>query len=254
MTELHTCTKCKVELPAAAFSRCSARANGLQTKCKACAAAQHRAWAQRNPGAAAERSKAWYAANTERALELKRESIKANPDGRAAAIRRYNEKNREARAAYSKAYEESNRERLAAVRKARYAADPKKFAERTKTWAAANPDKVLERGARWAQRNPQKILAKSARRRAAQKALPWANQSQILRVYAECRRLARLTGVPHHVDHIYPLCNELVSGLHVPANLRAVPAPVNQAKKNLLPGFLAEELWDPQAEEVFHGQ
>lgn len=69
--------------------------------------------------------------------------------------------------------------------------------------------------------------------RSARRATPrWADRQQIAAVYKEARRLSAETGVPHHVDHIIPLNHPQVCGLHVPANLRAVPAAVNLAKHN----------------------
>lgn len=46
------------------------------------------------------------------------------------------------------------------------------------------------------------------------------------------RSISKKTGTQHHVDHIIPLQGKLVSGLHVPWNLRIIPAHENLSKSN----------------------
>lgn len=49
-------------------------------------------------------------------------------------------------------------------------------------------------------------------------------------VYWHARDVTRVTGEPYHVDHIVPLRGRKVCGLHVPWNLRVVPAEINLRK------------------------
>jgi hypothetical protein len=76
--------------------------------------------------------------------------------------------------------------------------------------------------------------AYQARRRAAKKSalMPWIDVNVIKNFYTEARRLTKLTGVKHHVDHIYPLQSEYMCGLHVETNLQILTEKENILKGN----------------------
>jgi hypothetical protein len=59
----------------------------------------------------------------------------------------------------------------------------------------------------------------------------WADVPAMRRVYEESRR-RRDAGEDVQVDHIVPLKSELVSGLHVPANLQIIDTEWNRIKAN----------------------
>lgn len=71
--------------------------------------------------------------------------------------------------------------------------------------------------------------AKEARHRATKlNATPkWVNLADIRSIYESCPE-------GYHVDHIVPLNNKDVCGLHVPWNLRVIPAIDNLKKSNKL--------------------
>lgn len=71
----------------------------------------------------------------------------------------------------------------------------------------------------------------------AQRTPKWLTQSDVdtmTAIYAEAARLSN-GGLPHEVDHYFPLQGKTVSGLHVPANLRIVTRNQNRTKTNLHP-------------------
>ncbi len=87
---------------------------------------------------------------------------------------------------------------------------------------------------RYHRKYPDKRRARVSARRARVKACtpPWAPYRDILAMYLSAQRVSGCLSIKHHVDHIIPLKGRLVSGLHVPWNLRVVPAIVNIRKQN----------------------
>lgn len=149
----------------------------------------------------------------------------------------------ESKTAYTK-----NKNAISARAKIRYAANRKKVIEAAKSYVARNKEQVAQRQASYYQKNKEhrqqyrrahykqnaeKYLSAEARRRCLMNQLPgWADVGRIEELYRWARTLSSQTGVQHHVDHIVPLQNKRVCGLHVQDNLRVVTAAVNLAKKN----------------------
>lgn len=102
------------------------------------------------------------------------------------------------------------------------------------SWSRKNSQRKAAAFKKWAQQN-QFYLSEQTRRRYARKlnATPiWADKAAMRAVYKEARRLTIETGIPHEVDHIYPLKSDVMCGLHVPANLQVLTKSQNSAKKN----------------------
>jgi hypothetical protein len=60
----------------------------------------------------------------------------------------------------------------------------------------------------------------------------WADKEKIKELYKKAVLKSIETGIQWHVDHIVPLRGKLVSGLHVPENLRVIPGIENVKKAN----------------------
>lgn len=111
---------------------------------------------------------------------------------------------------------------------------------RAAKWRKLNPDKAKahnqgykETKARctreWKKANPERWAAlhsdKEARRRARKRGT--SNDESLSDIYAECRRISKETGIPHHVDHIIPLSK---GGTHTRDNLQILTAEENLRK------------------------
>lgn len=73
--------------------------------------------------------------------------------------------------------------------------------------------------------------AEKRRRRMVALAKPvWRDQAAIRKIYKEARAKTEATGIPHHVDHYYPIQGDWCCGLHVHQNLRVLPMMENCTK------------------------
>ena len=104
-------------------------------------------------------------------------------------------------------------------------------------WQQQNKEKTLHNHKKWRQNNPNKVSSYTALRRAAKlQATPkWLTASHKLHMeckYSLAAMLSKHTAEQHHVDHIVPLKGKMVCGLHVPWNLRVIPAQENLRKSN----------------------
>jgi hypothetical protein len=130
--------------------------------------------------------------------------------------------------------------------------DPESQRADAREWRAANLERAILRCQRWREGNRERIkaytlaydalnyerkLANNSNRRAAalRACPPWADRKEIGIVYKMAAAISATTATPHHVDHIVPLRGKNVCGLHVPWNLRPIPAIENRKKHARVP-------------------
>lgn len=118
-----------------------------------------------------------------------------------------------------------------------YAKNPEPVKQKSKAYAEANRESVLENKKAYQKRRPEVYRANGAKRRARKnQATPlWVIgdiNDQIKALYTEASNRTCSQGLKLAVDHIVPLKNSVVCGLHVPWNLRLTTKLENSKKNN----------------------
>lgn len=197
---LKRCYICKKEQPVAMFSRNRSRSDGFENRCKQCDHAKGKEWYVRNKARVIERHAKWREKNALKFAEYSATWRRRHP-AKVLALR-------EKLKPYHKEYH--------------------------KLWYAANLESKRAKNRQWHKSNPAAHAAICARRRAAElhRRVPWADNEAIGRVYETARRLTLITGVPHEVDHVFPLQGKIMSGLHVETNLCVTTRVKNRSRGN----------------------
>jgi hypothetical protein len=132
-----------------------------------------------------------------------------------------------------------------AARCADYRKNTERYKANAKELYEKNKPKRIEQSKNWKKENKERYAVLNrvhASKRLAKKKMAtpaWLTKThweRIREIYTEAERLSQTTGIRHEVDHIVPLSGKIVSGLHVPWNLRAIPAQENNRRPRI---------WDP---------
>lgn len=188
---MRICRKCGIKKSLNEFHKDKKATEGHSQRCKECARRHTREWNAMNREKKRRTNRAWDAENIDR-------------------VRSYTEE-----------YRTQKKDRYKTLERERAKKNSAQIVEKVRRWRAAHPV-----------RNSIQKRRDAANRRARLKmAYPsWADKEKIAAIYAEADRITRETGIPHEVDHIFPLAGRLSCGLHVHQNLQILTASQNRKK------------------------
>ena len=183
--------------------------------------------------------KAYREANKERDSARAKARYAANLESERARSKAKYLKTRDKTLEYGAKWREANRERHRAA--CRAWALNNYSSERAAAYYESNKEMILARDSAYRKKTRDQHRARQAKRRAARgnATPPWADVEAIKKIYISAHALEQQDGLQRHVDHVIPLKNKMVCGLHVVANLRIVLATNNLRKSNKL---IAEEV------------
>lgn len=141
---------------------------------------------------------------------------------------------KEERAAYNRAYYEANKESYAAYREA----NKERYAELRKAYYEDNKEKQKAYTKAYRQANKERVASYVAKRRALKrKQIPVhlrdcpTEKQRIVQIYKLRSILSEVTGIQHHVDHMWPLAD---GGPHWSGNLQIISAEENLRKRDFV--------------------
>lgn len=221
-----SCNRCKAVKPLEHFSSSNRNAIGLQTECRLCHSERHDpAVIQRRKEMAELAFQGLKRCNTCHGIKVRSDFNKSKiaPDG-------LSHKCRECSKVINVEWRKNNPEGF----RTWYSKNKVKVAPKRKQWRDSNTEHRRQYISKWSKNNKHLINRNIAKRRAAKIAAcpAWANQKAIADIYAEAARMRRDTGLRYEVDHIVPLQNAKVCGLHWEGNLQIILKHENISKLN----------------------
>lgn len=202
------CSTCQIEKEHKDFPKHKHGRDGIAASCKKCASERTKKYREDKKDKYKEYNKNYYLKNKKEIKEKQKE---------------YRNKNKNKIKKINKNY--TNKVKLE---------NPEKLKYYTRKYKSKNKEKIKQYNKKYSKENRGIINAKEAKRRSIKlNATPnWAEIDKIKLVYKKAKWLERITGLKYHVDHIIPLNNPNVCGLHVWANLQILEVNINCSKGN----------------------
>lgn len=224
---MKSCHDCAVEIPKPLRGR-------VPIRCRKCAALRRKKLTK-------DRNTKFYSENREREKARAQDWRFRNKERIRATSEAWQKANKDRLSGTKRAWREKNKERVKQYSKHHHLLNKESNNARSRAYKEAHKEELARKQAEYNRNHPEGNRFRRSLRRAAEKrATPaWADKEKMRAIYAEAVRLTRETGIPHHVDHHYPLQSEWCCGLHCEANLKIMTAVENQRKKNRLPEPLA---------------
>jgi hypothetical protein len=197
------CTGCNEEKPINEFGPQKLGKFGVTSKCRPCARRATSDWQKKNRSKVNEKLKRWRDENKERVIKYDRDYYAKNKEKRISSVISWQKRNPQSKLASNAIYRSKNQSAL-------------------KIWRHKNKGIVYDH-------------AKNRTISMRMATPPWLSIDDkliIKAIYSASIRITKCTGIAHNVDHIHPLNHKLLCGLHVPSNLRFIPARLNTMKKN----------------------
>lgn len=208
------CSKCQENKDFSLFGLASREADGLQDWCKECFRSN-------------------YQKNRTKKLAVGKKYREANGDSIRAKLREIYNKKKEKYIAKASIWNKQNPERRLEISRKH---NEKSYPQRHAYFAAHLPE-ARKRAKEWRLKNPHKHNANNAKRRASERRSLNIEKVKIASIYLKAKRENK------QVDHIIPLKNRNVSGLHVPWNLQILTREENFKKHNRFDGTYENESW-----------
>jgi hypothetical protein len=232
-----SCSRCKTIKPVSEFGKSNHSPDGLNYWCKFCKSETRKAHYLKNKEKVLESNRAWREANPERIKQAKTAWKEKNKDYYSQYCKDYNNKNKQKQTDYQKQWYAVNKEKKNGQSKEWYTANKVRRRELDREWRKNNLITLRQYLAAYRENNREKINSYSSNYRANKNgATPlWLCSNdfeEISELYRAAQLFKEYTGLEYHVDHIVPLNSDIVCGLHVPWNLRVIPAKENLSKQN----------------------